>query len=104
MLSSLFNTGIEKGPDAFKNAIPQEMKSEFQKKIATLKKPKSETELDAMISDVENEVNNIQEQIFTTGTGLMSVIMILGLLFMLVVLIRGLRSQGEYCGQSIWWG
>jgi hypothetical protein len=57
-----------------------------------------------MISDVENEVNNIQEQIFTPGTGLVSVIMILGLLFMLVVLIRGLRSQGEYCGQSIWWG
>jgi hypothetical protein len=104
MLSSLFNTGIEKGPDAFKNTIPQEMKSEFQKKIATLKKPKSETELDAMILDVENEVNNIQEQIFTPGTGLMSVIMILCLLFMLVVLIRGLRSQGEYCGQSIWWG
>ena len=97
MLSSLFNTGIEKGPEALKTAIPQEMKSEFQKKIATLKKPKSETELDAMISDVENEVNNIQEQIFTPGTGLMSVIMILGLLFMLVVLIRGLRSQGEYC-------
>lgn len=101
-LSSIFETGIMKGPEAFKNAIPQQMKQEFQKRVATLKKPKSDMELDSMISNVENEVKNIEEQYYGPSW-LMPSIMILGALFILVMLIGGLRSQGEYCGQSIWW-
>ena len=92
MLSSLFNTGIEKGPEALKNAIPQEMKSEFQKKIATLKKPKSEMELDALLSDVENEVENIQEQFAPQTPYFMAVVMGLSVLLILVVLIWGMEE------------
>ena len=102
MLTNIFEKGINEGTEAFKNAIPQQMKSDFQKKIATLKKPKSDMELDSIISDVENEVKNIQEQ-FYPPAWFMPTIMILGALFILVMLIGGLRSQGEYCGQSIWW-
>lgn len=103
VLTNIFEKGVNEGTEAFKNAIPQQLKSEFQKKIATLKKPKSDMELDSMISDVENDVQNIQEQIYGPSW-LMPTIMILGVLFILVMLIGGLRSQGEYCGQSIWWG
>ena len=91
MLTSIFNTGLEKGPQAFKNAIPQEMKSEFQKKIATLKKPKSEMELDALLSDVENEVENIQEQ-FYAPPYFMAVVMGLSVLLILVILIWGMEE------------
>jgi hypothetical protein len=92
MLTSIFNIGLEKGPQAFKNAIPQEMKSEFQKKIATLKKPKSEMELDALLSDVENEVENIQEQFAPQTPYFMAVVMGLSVLLILVVLIWGMEE------------
>jgi hypothetical protein len=95
MLTSIFNTGLEKGPAAFKNSIPQNIKAEFQKKIATLKKPKSDMEVESMISDVENEVKNIQEQ-FYGPPWLMAAVMILSVLLVLVVLIWG-REDAPLC-------
>lgn len=95
MLTSIFNTGLEKGPAAFKNSIPQNIKAEFQKKIATLKKPKSDMEVESMISDVENEVKNIQEQ-FYGPAWLMPAVMILSVLLVLVVLIWG-REDAPLC-------
>ena len=95
MLTSIFNTGLEKGPAAFKNSIPQNIKAEFQKKIATLKKPKSDMEVESMISDVENEVKNIQEQ-FYGPAWLMPAVMILSVLLVLVVLIWG-REEAPLC-------
>ena len=95
MLTSIFNTGLEKGPEAFKNSVPQNIKAEFQKKIATLKKPKSDMEVDSMISDVENEVKNIQEQ-FYGPAWLMPAVMILSVLLVLVVLIWG-REEAPLC-------
>lgn len=100
MLTSIFNTGLEKGPAAFKNSIPQNIKAEFQKKIATLKKPKSDMEVESMISDVENEikdieVKNIQEQ-FYGPDWLMAAVMILSVLLVLVVLIWG-REDAPLC-------
>ena len=91
MLTSIFNTGLEKGPAAFKNSIPQNIKAEFQKKIATLKKPKSDMEVESMISDVENEVKIIQEQ-FYGPAWLMPAVMILSVLLILVVLIWGMED------------
>ena len=95
MLTSIFNTGLEKGPEAFKNSVPQNIKAEFQKKIATLKKPKSDMEVESMISDVENEVKNIQEQ-FYGPAWLMPAVMILSVLLVLVVLIWG-REEAPLC-------
>jgi len=91
MLTLIFNTGLEKGPEAFKNAVPQNIKAEFQKKIATLKKPKSDMEVESMISDVENEVKNIQEQ-FYAPAWFMPAVMILSVLLILVVLIWGMAD------------
>lgn len=96
MLTSIFNTGLEKGPQAFKNAVPQNIKAEFQKKIATLKKPKSDMEVESMISDVENEVKNIQEQFAPQSPWFMITVMSLSVLLILVVLIWGME-ESSYC-------
>ena len=77
------------------SSIPQNIKAEFQKKIATLKKPKSDMEVESMISDVENEVKNIQEQ-FYGPAWLMPAVMILSVLLVLVVLIWG-REEAPLC-------
>jgi hypothetical protein len=99
----IFEIGIEDGPEAFKNAIPQELRQKFEKVISTLKKPKTDAELESMISDVENDARQIKEQ-FYGPSWLMPTIMIAGALFILVVLIIGLKNNaGEYCGQSVWW-
>lgn len=89
ILTSIFNTGMEKGPEAFKNAVPQNIKAEFQKKITTLKKPKSERELDAMLSDVENKIENIQEQV---NPPVMGYVFLACLLLILVILIWGMED------------
>lgn len=89
ILTSIFNTGMEKGPEAFKNAVPQNIKAEFQKKLATLKKPKSERELDAMLLDAENQIENIQEQV---NPPIVGYVMLAGLLLVLVMLIWGMED------------
>lgn len=88
ILTSIFNTGMEKGPEAFKNAVPQNIKAEFQKKLATLKKPKSERELDAMLLDAENQIENIQEQ--AGPPQIMGYVFLACILLVLVILIWGM--------------
>lgn len=99
----IFKMGIEDGPEVFRNAIPQEFKQKFEKVISTLKKPKTDAELESMISKIESDAQQIKEQIYGPSW-LMPTIMIAGALFILVVLIIGLKNNaGEYCGQSVWW-
>jgi len=96
MITSIFNKGLEGGPESFKNAIPQNIKAEFQKKIATLKKPKSDSELESMVSNVENEIQNIQEQWAPQSPWVMGSIIILSVLLFLVLIIWGMEEP-DYC-------
>ena len=96
MITSIFNKGLEGGPESFKNAIPQNIKAEFQKKIATLKKPKSDSELESMVSNVENDIQNLQEQYAPQSPWVMGSIMILSVLLILVVIIWGME-ESSYC-------
>lgn len=91
--TTIFETGINEGPEAFKKEIPAQLKTKFEEKISQIRKPKTQSELDTMITKAENDAKNIQEQ----NVWLVPTIMILGLLFIIVQLIRGLMRSGEYC-------
>jgi len=92
ILSSLFQKGIEEGPEAFKKGIPQQMKQDFEKRIKNLRKPKSDSELDLMISDAENEINQIQEA-SSLPMWLQYTILISSWLFILLVFIWAARNN-----------
>ena len=94
--TTIFETGINEGPEAFKKEIPTQFKTKFEEKFSQIQKPKTQSDLDTMLSKAENDAKNIQEQ-FYAPAWFMPTIMILCLLFMLVLLIRGLKSQGEFC-------
>ena len=94
MVGNIYNS-IEEGDHGFfLEEFPifvQYDKQKFEKVISTLKKPKTDAELESMISKIESDAQQIKEQIYGPSW-LMPTIMIAGALFILVVLIIGLKN------------
>ena len=65
------------------------------------RKPKSDAELDVMITKAESGQQDMQEQTASWRDW----VWLMALLAMIIfVIYLNTRNYGEYCGQSIWWG
>jgi len=92
MLKKAFDAGVENGPEAFKV---------LNSKLKSVKMPKSDAEIESMISAAEMEAKNtkLQEQVKSVLGLIVEIGMILMLLIVLIILIR--NADGDiagYCG------
>lgn len=101
IMSKSFDNGIKNGVEAFFSSIPTEIRSEVKQKFDKSRKPKSDAELDAMITKAESGQQDMQEQTASWRDW----VWLMALLAMIIfVIYLNTRNYGEYCGQSIWWG
>jgi hypothetical protein len=101
MLKKAFDAGVENGPEAFKAALPKQAKEVLNSKLKSVKMPKSDAEIESMISAAEMEAKNtkLQEQVKSVLGLIVEIGMILMLLIVLIILIR--NADGDiagYCG------
>jgi hypothetical protein len=101
ILKKAFDAGITKGPEAFKAALPKEANDVLNKKMKTIKMPKSESEIESMISSAQMEAQNLnlQEQVKSVLGLIVNIGMILMVLWVIVILVR--NADGDiagYCG------
>jgi hypothetical protein len=101
MLKKAFDAGVENGPEAFKATLPKQAKEVLNSKLKSVKMPKSDAEIESMISAVEMEAKNtkLQEQVKSVLGLIVEIGMILMLLIVLIILIR--NADGDiagYCG------
>ena len=99
ILTKAYQTGLEKGPEAFKSALPMEGKQALEKKLKTVQKPKTDSEIDQLISTAQSEASNIQEQVKSVLGLFVNIGMILMLLMVLIIIIRAADGDiSGYCG------
>ena len=101
MLKKAFDAGVENGPEAFKATLPKQAKEVLNSKLKSVKMPKSDAEIESMISAAEMEAKNtkLQEQVKSVLGLIVEIGMILMLLIVLIILIR--NADGDiagYCG------
>jgi hypothetical protein len=101
MLKKAFDAGVENGPEAFKAALPKQANEVLNSKLKSVKMPKSDAEIESMISAAEMEAKNtkLQEQVKSVLGLIVEIGMILMLLIVLIILIR--NADGDiagYCG------
>jgi hypothetical protein len=101
MLKKAFDAGVENGPEAFKAALPKQANEVLNSKLKSVKMPKSDAEIESMISAAEIEAKNtkLQEQVKSVLGLIVEIGMILMLLIVLIILIR--NADGDiagYCG------
>lgn len=101
IMSKSFDAGIKNGVEAFFSSIPAEIRGEVKQKFDKSRKPKTDQELDVMISKAESGQQDMQEQ----KANWRDWVWLMGLLAIIIfVIYLKTKDYGEYCGQSIWWG
>lgn len=96
IISKAFDTGLEKGPEAFKSALPMEGRQALEKKLKSVKKPKTDSELEQLISAAQSEASNIQEQVKSWLGLFINIGMLLMVLMVLIIIIRS--ADGDIAG------
>lgn len=101
IMNKSFDAGIKGGVEAFFSAIPTEIRTEVKQKFDKSRKPKTDQELDVMITKAESGQHDMQEQTANWRDW----VWLMGLLAIIIfVIYLKTKDYGEYCGQSIWWG
>lgn len=99
IISKAFDIGLKQGPEAFKNALPMEGKQSLEKKLKSVKKPKTDSEIDQLISIAQSEASNVQEQVKSLLGLFVNIGMILMVLMVLIIIIRGIDGDiAGHCG------
>jgi flagellar biosynthesis/type III secretory pathway protein FliH len=99
ILKKAFETGVNQGPEAFKNALPREARETLDKKIRTTRMPKTNSEIESMMSQAQQEVENIQEQVKSWLGLFINIGMILMVLWVLLIIIGNTGGDiAGYCG------
>jgi hypothetical protein len=99
IISKAFDAGVKQGPEAFKSALPMEGKQALEKKLKSIKKPKTDSELEQLISAAQSEASNIQEQVKSWLGLFVNIGMLLMVLMVLIIIIRGADGDiAGYCG------
>jgi uncharacterized metal-binding protein len=101
MLRKAFDAGVENGPEAFKAALPKQANEVLSNKLKSVKMPKSDAEIESMISAAEMEAKNpkLQEQVKSVLGLIVNIGMILMLLWVILILVRNTGGDiAGYCG------
>jgi predicted PurR-regulated permease PerM len=99
ILSKAFDTGVKQGVEAFKTSLPMEGRQALEKKLKSIKKPKTDSELEQLISAAQSEASNIQEQVKSLLGLFVDIGIILMVLMVLIIIIRGADGDiAGYCG------
>jgi hypothetical protein len=101
ILKKAFDAGITQGPEAFKAALPQQANDVLNKKMNSVKMPKSDSEIESLISaaEMESQNLNLQEQVKSVLGLIVNIGMILMVLWVIVILVRNVDGDiAGYCG------